>query len=464
MFKFIICFGLLIIFFNFSACSSVQKIEALKPEPDDAKPLLYENKSSFVGMPISIKLQDVENQTNKLLTGLIYDDNKIEDDNLTVKIWKLSSITLDDIGGKIKIVLPLKVQINYRYGIDKLGVALYDTREINLNGNLNLKSEVTLSNWKMNTKTEFVSLDWNESPSITIAGKNIPITYLINPALKLFRSKIEKNIDDAIKSAMDFKPNVMQALQKISAPLLLNPEYETWLRIVPNELFSTKAVLKNKNINLLMALKCNLESIVGQKPESKFDADQIVLQTADKIQEKIDANIVAVSTYKDASNIMTKNFGGQIFENGNKKVTVQNVNIWHKNGKMVIALSLLGSINGTVYLTGFPQYNSVSKEIYFDKLDYVLDTKSKLLRTANWLASGLILKKIQENCRYSLVQNLEDGKQNMLRYLKNYSPTGGVFVNGTLENITFQKIELTNKAIIAFLNVSGTIRVAVDGL
>lgn len=464
MFKFIFCFGILIILLNFSACATVQKIEALKPEPDDAKPLLYENKSSFVGMPISIKLQDVENQTNKLLSGLIYEDNKIEDDNLTVKIWKLTPMSLEDVGGKIKIVLPLKAQINYRYGIDKLGVALYDTREINLNGNLNLMSEVSLSNWKMNTKTEFVSLDWNESPSITIAGKNIPITYLINPALKLFRSKIEKNIDGAIKSAMDFKPNVMEALQKMSAPMLLNPEYETWLRMVPKELFSTKAVLKNKNINLLLALKCNLESIVGQKPESKFDADKIVLQQADKIQEKIDANIVAVSTYKDASSIMTKNFGGQVFESGNKKVTVQNVNIWHKNGKMVIALSLLGSINGTVYLTGFPQFNSVSKEIYFDQLDYVLDTKSKLLRTANWLASGLILKKIQENCRYSMVQNLDDGKQNMLRYLKNYSPAAGVFVNGTIENIEFQKIQLTNKAIIAFLNVSGTIRVAVDGL
>jgi hypothetical protein len=37
-------------------------------------------------------------------------------------------------------------------------------------------------------------------------GKNIPVTYLINPAVKIFRSKIERNIDDAIEKAMDFKP------------------------------------------------------------------------------------------------------------------------------------------------------------------------------------------------------------------------------------------------------------------
>ena len=64
---------------------------------------------------------------------------------------------------------------------------------------------------------------------------------------------------------------------------------------------------------------------------------------------------------------MTKNFQGQEFGSGSKKVKVQNVAIWHKDGKMVIALDLLGSVNGTIYLAGFPQYNDLTKEIFFDK-------------------------------------------------------------------------------------------------
>ena len=131
---------------------------------------------------------------------------------------------------------------------------------------------------------------------------------------------------------------------------------------------------------------------------------------------------------------------------------------------MVIALEMLGSINGTVYLTGFPQYNETTKEIYFDQLDYVLDTKSKLLKTANWLAQGMVLRKIQESCRYSIQPNLEEGKQSMMNYLKNYSPMPGVFVNGKIDDVQFQKIQLTNKAIIAFIKVKGNVKVAVDGI
>jgi hypothetical protein len=213
-----------------------------------------------------------------------------------------------------------------------------------------------------------------------------------------------------------------------------------------------------------MGMKCNLETLIGQAPESKFDANKIALKAVTRIPNQITANIIAVSTYQDASRIIKKNFTGEEFVSGSRKIKIQDVTIWHKSGKMVIALDLAGSVNGTIYLAGFPKYNDDKKEIYFDHLDYVLDTKNKLMRSANWLAQGLILRKIQENCRYSIKSNLEEGKKTMLTYMNNYSPMTGVFVNGKMEDIQFKEIQLTKNAIIAFVKVNGEINVTVDGL
>jgi uncharacterized protein DUF4403 len=448
----------------FTGCTSTQKIAALKPEPDDASPLLYDNAISFINLPIKIKLKDIENQTNKYLTGLIYEDNKIEDDDIEIKIWKLAPIAIQNQNGKIKTVLPLKAYVKYRIGTNRMGIDLYNTREFNFNGVVTLLSDVGLTNWKLNTNTELKSLDWNESPSVTVMGKAIPITYLINPAVKLFRSKIEKSIDDAISKSMDYKPNVLDALEKICMPFEMSSDYQSWLRVAPIELYTTESKLQKDVISFEMGLKCTMETLVGQKPESIFDRNKIILKPVSKMPEHVSANIVAVSTYADASRIMTKNFAGQVFGTESKKVTVQNVNIWHKDGKMIIALDLLGSVTGTIYLAGIPQYNDQTKEIYFDKLDYAVDTKSRLMRTANWLAQGYVLKKIQESCRYSIKPNLDEGKQSMLQYLKNYSPMPGVFINGSIADIQFQKIQLTNKAIIAFIKVNGDVNVSVDGL
>ena len=456
------------IFLLLSSCGTTTKIAALKPEPDDATPLQYENVISYINLPITVKIKDIENQTNALLNGLIYEDNTIEDDDIELKVWKLAPITIkNNLGGKgekISTILPLKAIIKYRIGTKKMGIEMYDTREFHLDGVVNLVSDVALTNWKLNTKTELKSLEWNESPTMTIFGKNVPVTYLINPAIKLFKSKIERKIDDAISKSMDFKPNVLTAIEKICTPFLMNDTYESWLRIVPIEIYSTTAKLKNDSFVLEMGMKCNMETLIGKKPETKFNASKITLTTVTKIPEDLSANIVAISAYQEASKIMTKNFSGQEFGSGSKKVKVQNVAIWHKNGKMIIALDLMGSVNGTIYLSGFPKYNEQTKEIFFDQLSYALDTKNKLMQTANWLAQGIVLKKIEQSCRYSVKPNLEEGQKNMMTYLKNYSPMQGVFINGKMEEIQFQKIQLTNQAIIAFIKINGSANITINGL
>ena len=449
-------------------CSTGQKLATLKPEPDDASPLVYSNTPSFINLPISVKLKDIENKANFYLNGVIYEDNIIEDDNIEMKIWKLAPITITNenaIGSeKIKTVLPLKAVIKYRIGTRAMGVDMYNTQEFTLNGMVTLSSSVNLNNWRLKTKTELISLDWTESPTMTIMGKNMPVTYLVNPGIKVFKAKIEKSIDEAIEKSMDFKPNLLAALEQICAPLKINEDYESWLRIIPLEIYSTAAHLEKDSFMLQMGMKCYMETLIGQEPITKFDASKIILKPVRVIPNQVSANIVAVSTYSDASKIIKKNFIGEEFASGNKKVKVQDVKIWHKDGKMVIALDLLGSLNGTIYLAGFPKYDQIKKEIYFDQLQYVLDTKSKLMKTANWLAQGIVLKKIQENCRYSIQPNLEEGNKTMLGYLKNYSPMAGVFVNGKIDNITFNKIKLTNNAILAFLSIKGEISIKVNGL
>lgn len=452
----------------FFSCSSTNQIEALKPEPDDATPLVYENTPSFINLPISIKLKEIQNQTNTLMNGLIYEDNNIDDDGIEMKVWKLAPISIvndpENSGEKIKTILPLKAVVKYRIGTKKMGIELYDTREFNLNGVITLVSEISLTNWKLNTKTQLQSLDWNESPTMRVFGKNVPVTYLINPAIQLFKSKIENKIDAAIAKSMDFKPNVLTALEKICIPFQMSTTYNSWLRIVPIEIYSTNTQLKKDTFVLQMGMKCNMETIIGQEPNSKFDGSKIILKPVTKIPEAITANIIAVSTYQEASKIMTRNFAGQEFSSGSKKVKVQNVAIWHKTGKMIIALEITGSVNGTLYLSGLPKYNEQTKEIYFDQLTYALDTKNKLMRTASWLAQGFVLRKMEQSCRYSLIPNLEESQKNILPYLKNYSPMQGVFINGKMENIQFQRIQLTNQAILAFIKIKGTINVAINGL
>lgn len=454
--------SLLISYFLFS-CSNTKAtlLSTSKPEIDIEHKIVYKNKTSFIALPVEISIADIEKQINKNIDGLIYHDSVIDDDDMAVKIWKSEPIKIQEKNNIILSEIPLKIWVKVRYGTKVLG--LNDTKDVVMNGVLILESKPHLTNWKLTTKSKIIDLKWNESPSIIIAGKLLPITYIVNPAIGYFKNTIAQEIDDAIDESCDFKPYVYDALETISKPTKVNDEYETWVKLIPIELYTTNAKLTNKSIELSMGLKCTLQTMVGSEPENTFDRNKITLKPVSKMPNKVELSLAAVSSYESASKVLTKNFKGVEFSSGKKKVTIENVSIWQNNNKLIIALELLGSIKGTIYLSGYPNYNSATKEIFFDQLAYELDTKNILLKSANWLAQGTILKKIQDNCRYSIRENLEEGETTLASYLNNYSPSKGIFINGAFNSIEFDKIELTEKAIIAFLTTTGKVSVKVDG-
>ena len=445
-----------------ASCSTTNKIDAFKPLPSDDSPMVYKSTTSFVSMPLEISLKEIEKQLNKKMTGLIYEDNDMKGDKQEMKIWKTADIKIIEKNGKIQTIIPLKVWAKFKYGTEFMG--LNDSREVNLNGTITLLSDAKMSNFKLTTSSKIEDYVWSNSPNIVVAGKNIPITYIINPMLSLSKTKISKMIDDAINDLPDFKWMVLDVLENMSTPFLTSELYQTWFRMEPIEVYVTDATLDKNKISMNLGLKCNMMTMVGQKPKNIFDKKTIIFKPVTKIPEKITANIAAISTYESASRIITKNFRGQEFASGSRKITVNEVNLWQKDGKIIIQLLMSGSLNATIYLAGIPKYNLETQEIYFDEMDYVLNTKGMLIKTANWLLSGVILKKIEASCRYSIKPNLEEGKKSMLPYLNNYSPMKGVFVNGTMNDFEFEKVEITNKAIIAFLKTTGKMKVRIDGM
>ena len=456
--------GIVFLWIGFHSCAPSRKIATLKPEPDQAAPLVLDVEPSFVQLPVELALKDIEKQLNLTFSGVIFEDNNLQDDDLMIKVTKEAPIQFLQSDGKIKTILPLKAVGTIKYGFTKLGISFSDTRDFKLNGVITLVSQVRLENWKLKTETTLQSLDWKERPSVNIAGREVAITYLMNASLKMFKQKLESTIDQAIATSIDFKPQVMDALQALSKPILVNESLRTWFRVTPIELYATRAVIEKDFVSMGLGLKCQMETLIGAEPAAQFVPNKIQLKPVEKMPNQVKANIVAIASYQEASQLMQQNFQGEVFTDGSRKVTVQKVDLWHKQGKMIVALTVAGSLNATIYLSGFPQYNEQTKEIYFDQLNYVLDTKNVLHRSANWLAQGKILKKIQESCRFSIQSQLKEGQQKLLQYLNNYSPTQGVFDNGSAQDFKFLKIQLTNHALVAMLSVEGKVKVTINGM
>jgi hypothetical protein len=463
--KYRIVYCLLSCSFFLNSCSTSSKIAALQPTPEyNNTQVVYDKQVSYINLPVEVSVAALQVQTNKYLNGLVYEDNMIEGDNLMMKVWKQAPIRISEKGGKLEMELPLKIWARYRYGIEKLGMAMYDTREFNLNGKIKLTTLAGLNNWKLTTNTVIENVEWVESPSVSIIGKNVPITYLINPAFSVFKSKVARMMDKAISASMDIRPYVLAAIEQVSKPLEVNKEYQTWFAMQPVELYATRAVIANKKITINLGMKAFLETSVGRRPTLSFDKNKLQLKAVDKMPNEFIANVAGFTTYQHAASVMQKNFAGQKFESGKRSVTVNKVDLWGKEGEIIVDLGMSGSINGDVYLSGIPVYDAAKKEIYLDQLDFVLDSKSKLLKTADWLTHGLIVKKIAANCRFSIAETLNEGAKTMAGYLNNYQPVKGVKVNGALTELAPNKVFITSNAMIAMVAAKGKVSIIIDGM
>jgi len=447
-----------------SACSTSSKIAALKPAANYSTDIVYNKQESYLSLPLEIQVADLQNKTNKYLNGLVYEDQVLEDDNVMLKVWKEAPILIQENNGKLDMQLPLKVWAKVRYGIDKFGFSVYDTREVNLNGIIKLSSGVSVQNWKLATATQIQDIAWVESPSIVIAGKNIPITYLINPVLPIFKGKLSRKVDEAIAKSFDIKPYVFDALDQLSKPVQVNEDYKVWLGIQPIALYASPTVLANKKISFTMGMKAYLETSVNAQPTLKFDKTKLALQSGVMASNDFKASVASVITYANAAALMQKNFAGQKFESGKRSVTITKIDLWGKDGQLIVALSMTGSVNGDFYLSGTPKYNAEKKEIYLDGVDFVLDSKNKLLKAGDWLAHGLIAQKIQQSCSFSIADYLNNGQKTMASYLSNYQPIKGVYVNGQMTELMPDQITLTPQAMVAMIVAKGKVAIKIDGL
>ncbi|MEZ4906297.1 MAG: DUF4403 family protein [Saprospiraceae bacterium] len=453
---------ILIIIVSLSSCSSSKKIYSLKPEPSNDAPLVYTSNTSYFNMPVSISLIDIEKQMNTILSDLIYEDTILDDDNIEMSIWKTDYIKLESVSGKISTQIPLKIKLKVRYGTSWLG--LNDTKTINLKGKLSLLSKINLIDYTLHTNSEIIDFSWDESPNIEIAGKKIPITYIVNPAISIFKKKITKIIDESIPESNDYKPSLLDFLDTLSQPFMMEEEYESWLKINPLEVWSSQISVSDHYVNIDMGLKCTIMTMIGQEPAKSFNRNNIVFSSIPKSENDFEVSLAAVSTYENASNLIYNNIHNYTFKYKNKRFKVDKVDLWYKDGNVIIAMKVLGSVTGTIYLSGNPKYDSETKEIYFDNLQYVLDSKNVLLKSASWMLGDFIISKIKTLSRYSIAQNMDEAKLALQEFITNYSPMTGVSVNGKISNMEFEKMEINDKAMIAFIKISGYANTKIEGL
>lgn len=145
-----------------------------------------------------------------------------------------------------------------------------------------------------------------------------------------------------------------------------------------------------------------------------------------------------------------------------KHIVVKEVTVASNNeGRMLIKVDFTGSFNGTAFFTGVPVYNPATKTIEVQDLNYDLQTKNLLLKTAKWLFSGKIETELRKNTAINLTSYFETAQKSLTAYL-NKEWTKGVKGSGSVKELKVISVQPLPQHILIKTSCAGALSVVVS--
>jgi len=150
-----------------------------------------------------------------------------------------------------------------------------------------------------------------------------------------------------------------------------------------------------------------------------------------------------------------------VFESGKKKVRIDDLKIWGNNDKLIVLSQLSGSFNGKIYFTGRPRFNTVKNTVEVADLDFHVDSRNMLYKSASWIFQGPIKKQMAAAMTFPLDENLKELRTSVQETLKQYEITPGITLTGQLDTINVLDTRLTPTGIRVDIFSKGKINVEV---
>lgn len=441
--------------------------KSIKPVAPTAvyTPYVLKPEFSRVNIPFQLPVSQIEKGINQQVNGLIYEDNNLADDDMMLKVWKQDNITLNMVGEEIRYRVPLKIWLKAGFKTESFGIEVSDYEETSFALAINLVSKVSIdANWKITSITKLASYDWITKPVLKVGFVEVPLTYVADKVISSQQGKLTSLLDEQTKKYVDVKPYLDEAWRQLHKPVSLSDDPAVWLKISPAEVQMTPLMGRAGYIQSSIGINAFSEIYLGAEPAFKVTSLPKLKVVRDETGS-FTIFLVSDLDYSYAEQLVQKYFVGQVysFKNGKKNIKVDSINLYGSNNKIVINLKVSGSINGNIYLKGTPYYDANSQSIKVQDVDYDLDTKNQLLKSADWLAHGLFIKKIEPYLTFSIKDQLEETRGLIQQGLTNHRINKNIVLNGRLTQLMPKEIYLTEKSMNAVVLINGTLKVDIEG-
>ena len=422
---------------------------------------------SNITLPVSLPVSEINNLINQSVKGVLYEDQSYTDNNndqFKVRVEKQGNIAIKALSNnRLMISVPLKVWAEKGYGT--LGYYMYQDTNFNLIMNFITSLAVT-PDWKLSTKTTTAGFVWTQKPVLDYGKVKIPIASFIESVLKEQQNKFTTVIDQQIKSQFNLQPQLVMAWNQFSKPINVSQEYNTWLKISPQNTYMTPLQVFQDKIKTTVGIDLFSETFVGKMPLPTKDVTSIPnFVVKPDLQNIFNLQTTANISFDEATKIARQQFLNKEFPlNSEKnKVKVDDIKVYGEKENIVIEVKTQGGVTGTAFIKGKPAYDVQSHKIVLTQTDFNLKTKNFFQKALTVLFEGKIRKMIEKDYGIPLM-DIENSSKKSLMESFNKEYYKGIRLQGNVIELKPTQFLISESYITVVIDTKAQLQMNISGL
>jgi len=145
-------------------------------------------------------------------------------------------------------------------------------------------------------------------------------------------------------------------------------------------------------------------------------------------------------SYNSINKLLAQNLKGKEIQLKKEKIKIDSVLILGAtNQKLSFKVHFSGKRSGVMYFAGTPTFDKEKQIISFPDMDFDIETKNVLLKSATWLFDDLITSKIREFAVYDISKDLNSNKK-MIEKELNRELDKGIRMETKLKSVRIDQI------------------------
>ena len=273
--------------------------------------------------------------------------------------------------------------------------------------------------WRLATQTTVLPPQFLNPCEMTFAG--IDVTGSVARALheKLWQAA-QAEIDQEAPRLGDLRVPAALAWQRLHAPIQV--EDRLWLQLNPTEVWASQPVAEGGTLDMVVGLSARPRLRDTAPAEPVAIPPLPALRVAPPGVPGLELPIRLAITHTDAERLLQSQLEGRPLEWAGREVTLDRVRLVGSGGVLAVEATLSGAVAGTVRLSGTPDYDGETGEIYLREVDYSLRTEDLDLQRLERGLHELVRAVVEQRARWPLRERLGHWRERVERALAGALP------------------------------------------